>query len=100
VFDERLIGRWIADHEDGPGRDRYGDTAIVFSKDGQLTYEWDIGAGRRRIANLVYRISSPGLIVTDQPSAPGEQLTGYEIDDMNRLTLDFQGQRSRYFPAD
>jgi hypothetical protein len=96
MFDANLVGCWQLDNEDAEARDRYGKTVIVFGGNGVLTYEVDVGAGRKQVANLVYRVEADGVLVTDQPSAPSEQRTQYELDAKGRLVLDWRGKKSRY----
>jgi hypothetical protein len=96
MHDDRLIGSWRIESEDAAGRSRYGEVVISFAEDGSLTYTVETDDGRKQISKLLYRVDAPGVLVTDQPSAPGEQRTRYEFDASGRLMLDFAGTKSWY----
>ena len=89
-----LIGKWRAEPSDCASRDRYGDTTLEFRVDGQLVYTENVGKNRE-ISLLTYRVEE-GIIVTDQPSAPREDRTPFELTNDGKLILDYGGLTSCY----
>lgn len=67
---------------------------IEFSANGKLTYTIR-QSDRRQIMNLTYKAEG-SEIVSNQPSAPAEIRTRYQIDDAGMLLLEFNGARSWY----
>src|SRR5688500_3057786 len=67
-----LIGCWRAEPGDQPG-----DCALEFTPFGELVYTQFSSDGPRRIL-LIYRAEGDEL-VTDQPTAPSEQRTLFEV---------------------
>ena len=89
-----LLGRWTTDPTDTEAIEEYGQTTVVFSADGSLTYIIH-GEGRDQVIIMKYRVDD-GVLVTDQPSQPGEERTAFTITPDLKLVLEFGGSRSRY----
>jgi uncharacterized protein (TIGR03066 family) len=87
--EERLLGKWRSDRE--ATRE---DVTLEFSKDGSLTYTIHSEASDQSIF-LRFRIEGD-VIITDQPSAPREETTKYEIAPDGRLVLTHQGEATAY----
>jgi hypothetical protein len=67
---------------------------MVFSDDGSLTYIIHV-EGKDEVIVMKYRIDD-SVLVTDQPSQPGEERTPFTITPDGKLVLEFGGIRSRY----
>jgi hypothetical protein len=91
----KLIGRWRSDSADASGLDSYGRTTLEFGADGSLVYTV-YEPDRDQVILLTFRIEEPGFILTDQPSAPRQEKTAYEITQDGKLVLAFGGEKSRY----
>lgn len=89
-----LLGRWTTDPTDTEAIEEYGRTTVVFSDDGSLTYIIH-GEGRDQVIIMKYRVDD-GVLVTDQPSQPGEERTAFTITPDVKLVLEFGGISSRY----
>lgn len=90
--DPRLHGRWLLVRSDDPTMEVGEGVEVGFSADGKLTYTMRHG-DRRQIMNLTYEVRG-SEIVSNQPSAPAEHRTRYDIDGEGQLVLDFGGSRS------
>jgi hypothetical protein len=89
-----LAGAWVVDRSDKRALAELGDVLLEFSTDGSLTYVVR-GAEKNQIINLTYRVDG-NMIVTDQPSAPREERTAFELSDAGILTLAFGGVPYRF----
>jgi hypothetical protein len=89
-----LVGKWKAESSDRSSRERYGDTTLEFRPDGQLVYTERVGKDKE-VSLLTYRIED-SFIITDQPSAPREDRTAFELTNDGKLVLDYGGFRSCY----
>ena len=86
-----LVGCWqLVESPDGEAEPAEAD----FRADGRLQYSV-LSGGQWQIMRLVYRIEG-NVIVTDQPSSPHEERTGFALQPDGTLILDFGGQRSRF----
>jgi hypothetical protein len=74
---------------DGQGEPTEAD----FRADGRLHYSV-LSGNRWQIMKLVYRVEG-NVIVTDQPSSPGEERTRFELQPDGTLILEFGGGRGR-----
>lgn len=92
-----LIGKWRAESSDRGSRERYGDTTLEFRPDGKLVYTENID-NEKEISLLTYRVED-GFIVTDQPSAPRQERTAFELTSEGKLILDYGGFISCYVRA-
>ncbi len=90
----KLLGRWASDPTDTDAIAEYGRTTIVFSDDRSMTYIIH-AEGKDQVILMKYRIDDT-VLVTDQPSQPGEERTAFTITPDGKLVLDFGGMRSRY----
>jgi hypothetical protein len=68
---------------------------LEFSEDGSLTYTIHSDASDQSIF-LRFRIEGDVIIIIDQPSAPREESTKYEIAPDGRLVLTHQGEVTAY----
>jgi hypothetical protein len=92
--DPRLHGRWVLVRSDDATIEVGERVEMEFSADGKLTYAIR-QRGCRQIMNLTYQVQG-SEIISNQPSAPAENRTRYEIDDEGQLVLEFGGGRSWY----
>jgi hypothetical protein len=92
--DQRLHGRWVLTRSDDPTADVGEGVEMEFTADGKLTYTIK-QSDRRQIMNLVYKVRG-SEIVSNQPSAPAENRTGYTFDEQGLLVLNLGGSRSWY----
>jgi hypothetical protein len=76
----------------------YGEVTMSFTEDGFLVYRVHRGSVDEEIL-LRYRTEG-GLLITDQPSAPREERTTYEITKDSRLRLRHADTHSTYIRAD
>ncbi len=90
----KLLGRWATDPTDTDAIVEYGRTTVAFTDDGSLTYIIH-GEGKDQVIVMKYRIDD-SILVTDQPSQPGEERTAFTITPDGKLVLEFGGIRSRY----
>jgi hypothetical protein len=97
--DERhqLVGIWASDPDDPATIKAYGDVSLNFSSNGGLTYTIHT-EGKAEIILLTYRVEGD-LLITDQPSAPKEERTRFEIRPDGKLVLLYE-RPSRYVRAD
>lgn len=92
--DSRLLGTWRTDPEDADGAEEYGDVTMSITEDGFLVYTVHSGSLDQEML-LRYRTEG-GLLITDQPSAPKEERTPYEITPDGRLRLLYAGKHTNY----
>jgi hypothetical protein len=91
--DNRLIGPWKINPHDSNAVAEYGLATIEFRADGSLMYTIDTGHSDQ-IMQMTWR-TERGELVTNQPSAPREERTRYEIEG-NNLVLRLGGFESRW----
>ncbi len=90
----QFLGRWRSDPTDEDAIEEYGEVSLEFRADGQLIYV--IHAGEKaQIMYLNFRIQD-GELITNQPSAPGEERTSFDVMPDGSLVLRFGGKESRY----
>ena len=89
----RLVGCWHRTRADAPADGEVG-VELEFRPDGTLHYAIDTG-GRWQIARLTYHVEGD-VLVTNQPSAPAQSRTTFEVLDDGSLLLDYEGERSWY----
>lgn len=94
IEDNRLTGIWKIDPADNVG-ESLESTTLEFTNDGMLLYTVH-EKNRDQIIRLTFRIEQPGIIVTDQPSSPREERTGFEFTSDDTLVLEFEGKKTRY----
>lgn len=86
-----LVGCWrLVESADG----QCEPTEVDFRADGRLQYSV-LSSDRWQIIKLVYRVEG-NVIVTDQPSSPSEERTGFTFQADGSLVLELGGQRSRF----
>ena len=90
----RLLGRWTTDPTDTDAINEYGRTTLAFSEDGNLTYIIHV-EGKDQVILMKYRVDG-SVLVTDQPSQPGEERTALKLTPDGKLVLEFGGIKSRY----
>ena len=91
-MDKGLIGIWNSDQSDEPTKNCVGKVTMTFKEDGQLFYDIVAGDKLQRM-NLVYKVSGD-TIISDQPSHPQEQRTKFKIENGNKLTMEFDGEKT------
>ena len=89
-----LIGCWVIDSADQNALAALGNVVLDFAEDGHLTYTVR-GEGKSQVVDLRYRIEGT-TIVTDQPSAPRAERTGFSFSEDGALTLLFDGVPYRF----
>ena len=87
-----LVGRWRLVHTEGPAN--FEGVTIDFAADGSLQYSIEL-ADRVQIMNLTYSVSGDEII-SNQPSATGEERTRFVLGADGRLELNHGGTRSWY----
>ena len=87
-----LVGRWRLVRAEGPVN--FVGVTMDFRPDGSLEYSIEL-PDRRQIMNLTYSVSGD-VIVSNQPSAPGEERTRFALGPDGRLELNHDGARSWY----
>lgn len=85
-----LVGRWRLVHTEGPAN--FEHVTMEFGADGSLQYSIEL-ADRTQVMNLTYSVSGD-VIISNQPSAPGEERTRFALESDGRLQLDHGGTRS------
>jgi hypothetical protein len=85
-----LIGCWHLERDDG----QTPQTEIQFCSDGRLLYS-TLEGDRWQIIRLTWRVEGD-MIISDQPSAPREERTFYELSPDGTLTLTNDGKQTRY----
>ena len=83
-----LVGRW---RQVSPA-DEY--VTMAFTSDGKLIYSIQAG-DKTQIINLVYEVSG-NQIITDQPSNPRREITGFSFEPSGILVLDYNGEKTRF----
>lgn len=89
MIDERLRGRWRSS-----AGSAQPEVSAVFSPDGSLVYTVH-GADSDEVMLLRF-VTRDGLIVTDQPSAPREEVTQYRFEEPDLLVLTYDDEET-YF---
>jgi hypothetical protein len=84
-----LVGVWRLVRADDPAAEQ---SELDLGADGQMTYSIRV-ADRWQIMRLTYRIERDA-IVSNQPSAPREELTAFAVTEDGLLLLYFGGKRS------
>jgi hypothetical protein len=84
-----LIGQWRLVHTEGPAN--FEHVTMEFSADGRLQYSIEL-PDRIQVMSLVYSVSGD-VIVSSQPSSPGDEQTRFKIGADGRLELDHGGSR-------
>jgi hypothetical protein len=69
-------------------------TEVDFRADGRLFYSVRSG-NRWQIMKLTYNVDGD-LLVTDQPSAPRQERTRFQLESSDDLILEFGGERSHF----
>jgi len=95
---ERLIGTWKTDPSDEGSIDRFGNVFLRFGENGSLQHAFDDG-NRYRVSLLHHHVDGTEL-VTDQPSAPREERTGFRFTTDGRLLLEHNGYGAVYVRSD
>ncbi len=85
-----LVGQWRLVHTEGPAN--FEHVTMEFSADGRLQYSIEL-PDRIQIMSLTYSVSGD-VIISNQPSSPGEERTRFKIEADGRLELDHGGSRS------
>jgi formylmethanofuran dehydrogenase subunit E len=91
-MDNNLLGIWNSDETDETTRKTLGKVTMTFTEDGKLIYDIFEGDKQQRM-NMVYKVHDD-TIISDQPSHPQEQRTKYEIENSDKLILDFEGNKT------
>lgn len=94
IIENEIIGVWASDPDDEFTQKTIGQVTMTFTTDGQLIYGIDSADINQKI-NMVYSIKGDTLI-SDQPSHPQEQKILFTIEDGDRLTLQFEGENTRF----
>ena len=89
---EDLVGKWVSDPEDVDSIRDYGQVSLDFSRNGTLVYAVR-ASGKREFIFLTWRIEGD-VLVTDQPSAPKQERTRFNIDPDGKLSLLYADRRS------
>lgn len=71
---------------------------LEFKPSGELLYSVDAG-GRWQIMRLTFRVEGE-VLVTDQPSDPREERTGFTLQDLYTLVLDYGGGKAIFSRGD
>jgi hypothetical protein len=78
-----LVGRWRLIHTEGPAN--FQHVTMEFGADGSLQYSIEL-MDRIQVVSLTYSVSG-NVIISNQPSAPGEERTRFSIGADGRLEL-------------
>ena len=89
---EDLVGHWVSDPEDVVQSETYDQVSLDFSSNGTLVYATRTGSKREYIF-LTWRVEGD-VLVTDQPSAPKQEWTRFNIDPSGKLSLVHVDRRS------
>jgi len=81
-----LLGKWY-------GRVNGEPVAIEFREGGQMAYAV-VAGDKTQSMRMTYRVDGE-VLVTDQPSSPKEERTGFRFDG-DALILEFAGVASRF----
>ncbi|HJU70195.1 MAG TPA: hypothetical protein VJ650_18310 [Gemmatimonadaceae bacterium] len=90
---EQLLGCWHPEHA---AEDPHAPEAVEveFRPSGELIYSIDAG-DRWQVLRLTYRVED-SVLVTNQPSAPMEERTRFELTPEGTLVLEFRGTPASY----
>jgi hypothetical protein len=91
-MNNNLIGSWNSDETGETTQKALGKVTMTFTEDGKLIYDVFEGGRQQRI-NMVYKVQGD-TIISDQPSHPREQRTRYQIENGDKLILDFEGEKA------
>jgi hypothetical protein len=91
-MNNNLIGSWNSDETDEATQKALGKVTMTFTEDGKLIYDIFEGGKQQRI-NMIYKVQDD-TIISDQPSHPQEQRTGYKIENGDKLILEFEGEKT------
>lgn len=89
-----LVGRWVSDPEDENTVQEFGETAMVFTAEGDLIYIIK-GVQSDQVINMTYHVCE-GVLITNQPSTPQEERTAFTITADGKLVLEYDGSKSKY----
>jgi hypothetical protein len=89
MSEQKLLGMWASDPADHATLESVGCTTMEFLPDQRLVYTIHDGSHIQGIF-MTFRLDG-NVIVSDQPSAPGEQRTEFVLADDNRLGLSYDG---------
>jgi Bacterial self-protective colicin-like immunity len=90
-----LIGTWVIERTDVRALTELADVILDFSEDGHLIYTIR-DETKHQIIKMQYKVED-SVIVTDQPSAPNVERTGFSLSpDGSLLTLAFGGTPYRF----
>ena len=67
---------------------------MVFTDDGKLVYSIHAG-DKTQVINMVYEVSG-NQIITDQPSNPLREISGFSFESSGILVLDYNGEKARF----
>lgn len=90
----QLLGKWVSDPDDIDSLSAYDRVSLEFKEDGQLIYTIHTEK-TDQILLLTYDVQD-GVLVTDQPSMPGEERTGFSFTDDGKLQLKYDETMSAY----
>jgi hypothetical protein len=90
---EALIGCWHLETADS-ALGMTEPAEIEFKPNGQMVYSINTGT-KWQIMRMNYRVDGSEL-VTDQPSEPKEERTGFVLEESNRLVLDYGGAKASF----
>ena len=92
---EDLVGKWVSDPADLEPIPNYGLVSLDFSGVGTLVYT--IRADEKReLIFLTYRVEDD-VLITDQPLAPKQERTKFNIDLNGKLSLQYGERRWIFF---
>src|SRR5262245_59849535 len=89
MSENKLLGMWASDPAHHPTLESFDRTTMEFLPDQRLVYTLHVGPNIQGIF-MTFRLDG-NVIVSDQPSAPGERRTEFVIADDNRLGLSYNG---------
>ena len=90
---DALIGCWQLETAD-PALGMTEPAEVEFKPNGQLIYSIEAG-DKWQIMRLTFRVDGAEL-VTNQPSAPNEERTGFSLEGENKLVLDYGGAKASF----
>jgi len=86
-----LLGCWHLRFAD-PALEMNEPVELEFKPSGESIYSVDAG-GRWQMMRLTFRLDGD-VLITDQPSNPGEERTAFSLQDLYTLVLDYGGARA------
>ena len=92
-----LLGCWHLTFAD-PALEMKQPVELEFRPSGELIYSVDAG-GKWQIIRLTFRVEG-GELITDQPSNPREERTGFALQDLYTLVLDYGGAKAFFSRGD